>query len=72
MLMSLGGRIHLGFPCAQLCHPFLIFSKGLHLHEKLEIDLRDRFSLAFGKVTMDVGQLSFAVRQGPLFNQLSL
>ena len=62
MLMSLGGHVHLGFPCAQLYDPFLSFSKGLYLREELAINLRDRFSLAFGGITMDDGQLSFAVR----------
>jgi len=40
------------------------------LREELEVDLRDRFSLAFGSVTMDDDQLSIAVSQGPLFTQL--
>ena len=70
--MSLGGRIHLGFPCAQLYDPFLSFSKGLYLCEELAVNLCDRFSLAFGSVTMDGGQLLFAGRQGPLFTELSL
>ena len=69
MLMSLGAHVHLGFRCAQLYDPFLSFLKGLYLYEELAVDLSDRFSLAFGGVTMNSGQLSFAVRQGPLFTQ---
>jgi len=33
----------------------------------LAVDLHYRFSLAFGGITMDGDQLSFVVRQGPLF-----
>jgi len=62
----------MGFPCAQLYDSFLSFSKCLYLREELAVDLRDHFSLAFGGITMDGGQLSFAVCQGPLFTQLSL
>ena len=70
--MSLGGRVHVGFPCAQLNHSFFSFLKGLYLREELAVDLRYRFSLAFGGITIDHDQLSFAARQGPLFAQLSL
>ena len=62
MLMSLGGHVHLGFPCTQLNELFLSFSKVLYLREELAVDLRYRFSLAFGGITMDGGQLSFPVR----------
>ena len=44
VLMSMGGRAHLGFPYAQLYDPFLSFLKGLYLHEELAIDLCDCFS----------------------------
>ena len=71
VLMSLGGRVHLGFSCAQLNDSFLSFSKGLYLREELAIDLHYCFSLAFGGITMDGDRLSFAVRQGSLFAQLS-
>ena len=72
MLMSLGGRVHLSFPCTKLNDSFLSFSKGIYLSEELAVDLHYRFSLAFGDITMDGDQLSFAVRQGPLFAQLLL
>jgi len=70
--MSLDGCVHLGFPCAQLNDSFLSFSKGLYLCEELVVDLHYCFSLSFGGITMDGDQLSFAVRQGPLFAQLLL
>ena len=72
MLMSLGGRVHLGFPCAQLNDSFLSFLKGFNMREELAVDLHYRFLLAFGDITMDDDQLSFAVRQSLLFAQLSL
>ena len=62
----------MGFPCAQLYDPFLSFSKGIYLREELAVDLHDCFSLAIGGITMDDCQLSFAVRQGPLFTRVSL
>ena len=69
--MSLGGRVNLGFPCAQLNDSFLSFSKDIYLREELAVDLRYRSSLAFSGITMDGDQFSFAVHQGPARCSLS-
>ena len=53
MLMSLRGRVHLGFSCAQHYDPLLSFSKGLYLHKALAVELHNRFWLAFSGVMMD-------------------
>ena len=51
--MSLGGRIHLGFPCTQLNDSSLCFSKDHYLREELAVDLYYRFLFAFDSITMD-------------------
>ena len=71
MLMRLGGRVHLSFPCAQLNDSFLSFSNGLYLREELAVDLHYRFSLMFDGITMDGGQLVHGP-SGSLFAQLLL
>ena len=62
MLMSLGGRVHFGFPLrAQLNDLFLSILNGLYLCEELAIDLHHHFSFVFGNITMDGDQFSYAV-----------
>ena len=62
MLMDFGGRVHLGFPSAQLNDSLLSFLKILYLRVLLVFDLHYCFLLTYSSIIMDGNQLLFMVR----------